>query len=247
MLRLLCVTAHPDDEAGNFGGTLALYHERGAETYVVCLTPGQAATHRGGARTDQELVTLRRKEFAASCEVLKVTQAEVLDYADAQLPRTDFYTVVADLTRRIRRIRPHVLLTYGPDGGITGHPDHAMAGIFATMAFEWAGRTNRFAEHFEEGLSPHRVQKLYYSAATFVLPNRQPCSPSPITTKIEIGPFLERKVRAFECHMSQAPLFPIFRNTLSQRGNLEMFHLAATTVPREMEFETDLFAGVVDD
>ncbi|HVG91815.1 MAG TPA: PIG-L family deacetylase, partial [Alphaproteobacteria bacterium] len=43
MLRLLCFTAHPDDEAGGFGGTLLRYAERGVETHVICLTPGQAA------------------------------------------------------------------------------------------------------------------------------------------------------------------------------------------------------------
>src|SRR5207237_1255853 len=66
MLRMMVVTAHPDDEAGNFGGSLRLYAERGVETCVVCLTPGQAATHRGGARDDQELATMRPREFAVS-------------------------------------------------------------------------------------------------------------------------------------------------------------------------------------
>ena len=41
-LRLLCVTAHPDDEAGGFGGVLHLYAARGVETNLICLTPGQA-------------------------------------------------------------------------------------------------------------------------------------------------------------------------------------------------------------
>ncbi|HEY1271762.1 MAG TPA: PIG-L family deacetylase, partial [Terriglobales bacterium] len=53
MLRLMCITAHPDDEAGAFGGTLRLYRDRGVETCVLCLTPGQAATHRGGVKSDQ--------------------------------------------------------------------------------------------------------------------------------------------------------------------------------------------------
>src|SRR5262244_2198579 len=55
MLRLMVVTAHPDDEAGAFGGTMRLYADRGVETCVLCMTPGQAASHRGNARTDQEL------------------------------------------------------------------------------------------------------------------------------------------------------------------------------------------------
>jgi LmbE family N-acetylglucosaminyl deacetylase len=247
MHRLLCVTAHPDDEAGNFGGSLLLYHSRGVETYIVCLTPGQAASNRGGARTDQELATLRRKEFANSCRVLKVTHAEVLDYADAHLHRIDLYSVVAELTRRIRQIRPQVVLTYGPDGGVTGHTDHAMAGIFASLAFEWTGHSNRFPEQMQDGVSLYRPQKLYYAAAPFTLPNRQPISPPPATISINIGNFLEDKVRAFQSHTSQAPLFPIFEKGVRQRGAKEEFHLAATSTPGALKPETDLFDTVIED
>lgn len=247
MHRLLCVTAHPDDEAGNFGGTLLLCRERGVETYVICLTPGQAASNRGGARTDQELATLRRKEFAASCQVLKVTHGEVLDYADAHLHRIDLYSVVAELTRRMRQIRPQVVLTFGPEGGFTGHPDHGMAGIFASLAFQWAGRSNRFPEQLQDGASLYRPQKLYYAAAPFALPNRQPISPPPATLTINIGKLLEDKIRAFKSHTSQAPLFPIFETGVRQRGAKEEFHLAATSTPGALKPERDLFEGVTED
>ena len=247
MHRLLCVTAHPDDEAGNFGGSLLLYHERGVETHVICLTPGQAASNRGGARTDQELATLRRKEFAASCQVLKVTRAEVLDYADAHLHRIDLYSAVAELTRRLRQIRPQVVLTYGPEGGITGHPDHGMAGIFASLAFQWAGRSNRFPEQLQENVSLYRPQKLYFAATPFTLPNRQPISPPPATISLNVGKFLDDKIRAFQAHTSQAPLFPLFENGVRQRGSREEFHLAATSTPGRLKQETDLFQGVVED
>ena len=96
---------------------------------------------------------MRRAEFAASCKLLKVSQYEVLDYPDGKLNRTDLYQVVEDLTLRMRQIRPHVVLTFGPDGGLTGHVDHAMAGVFATLAFEWAGRPDRYPEQLEQGLN----------------------------------------------------------------------------------------------
>ena len=41
------MVAHPDDECYAFGGALALAADRGVETYVICLTDGQAATNRG--------------------------------------------------------------------------------------------------------------------------------------------------------------------------------------------------------
>src|SRR5579859_5182867 len=110
MLRLLCFTAHPDDEAGGFGGALLQYAERGVETHVICLTPGQAATHRGGAKSDEELANMRRREFELSCKLLQVSSGSVLNYPDGRLDRQDFYAVVSDLTRRVREIGPQVII-----------------------------------------------------------------------------------------------------------------------------------------
>ncbi len=247
MRRLLCVTAHPDDEAGGFGGSLLRYRLSGAETYVVCLTAGTAATNRGGAKSNDELAAMRRKEFAVSCELLKITCGEVLDYPDGGLDRVDIRTVVADLTARIRKVRPQVVLTFGPEGAITGHTDHAMASAFATAAFHSAARTDRFPEQLSDGLTPHRPQKLYYATALFNLPDRQPIALAPATAVIDIAEHVETKIKAFRSHLSQAPLFPRFDAAVRARGQSEFFHLAAASTPRKMENETELFAGVSDD
>jgi len=249
MLRLLCVTAHPDDEAGAFGGTLLLYRERGVETSVICMTAGTAARNRGSARNDAELAELRRAEFAASCRLLNVSHFEVLDFPDGKLDRTDPYRAVGELARRIRQIRPHVMITFGIDGGLTGHADHAMAGMFASMAFEWAGRPDRYAEQIEQGLQPHRAQKLYYVTANFLLPDRQAVAPPTVTARIELGKErFEKKVEAFYLHTTQAPLFERVRKNLGQRGGtVEWYHLVARRDPGEARLETDLFEGVADD
>src|SRR5215472_3415972 len=162
-MRLLCITAHPDDEAGNFGGTLALYAARGVETFVICLTAGAAARHRGPAQNGEELQRIRREEFAASCRLLGVKAGEVLDYEDGKLATSELQTVVRDLALRVRQIRPEIVLAFGPEGGVTAHPDHAMAGVFASLAFQWAGRNDRFPEQLAAGLQPSRAEKLYYS------------------------------------------------------------------------------------
>lgn len=244
MMKILGITAHPDDEIGAFGGSLLLYHSRGAETHVICLTSGEAASNRGEARSGEELAAIRRAEFAASCRILQVTEAQVLDYPDGALSRADFNAVVGDLTRRIRMIKPNLILTMGPEGAITGHLDHAMVAIFATMAFHWAARNDRFPEQLSCGLVPHRVQKLYYSTASFVLPDRQPVSPPPCTATIDIEPFLETKIKASQAHVTQRPLMELFAKTLRKFGGKELFHLAATNHPSAMEHETDLLAGI---
>jgi LmbE family N-acetylglucosaminyl deacetylase len=171
----------------------------------------------------------------------------VLDYPDGALDRQPVLTVVGDLGRRIRQIRPHVLMTIGPEGGVTGHPDHSMASVFATLAFQWAGRPNRFTDQIEkEGLQPHRAQKLYYSTTAFTMPERPAISPAPTSAVIAIGPYLEAKIAAFKAHTSQSPLFPFFESTIRQRRTDERFLLAATDKPSEARAETDLFDGVSD-
>jgi LmbE family N-acetylglucosaminyl deacetylase len=242
-LRLMVIVAHPDDEAGSFGGSLRLYGERNVETCVLCLTPGQAASNRGGAKSDLELAAIRRKEFAAACQILKVNRGIVLDYPDGQLHRQDSYKVVCELTRHLREFRPQVLLTFGPEGGLTGHTDHSMVSVFATLAFHWAARANRFPDQLQDGITPHSAQKMYYATANFTLPGRQPMLPSPVTACIDISDFLEDKIAAFKAHTSQAALWPRFEENMRQRARQEMFHLAASS-PQSSGQETDLFAGV---
>jgi LmbE family N-acetylglucosaminyl deacetylase len=247
MPRLMVITAHPDDEAGGFGGTLRLYADRGVETYVLCLTPGQAATHRGGAKDDHELAAMRRQEFAASCAILGVKRGLVLDYPDGHLHRQDLYRVVCDLTLQVRQFRPQVILTFGSEGGITAHSDHSMASLFATLAFHWAGRNNRFPDQLNRGLTPYCSQKLYYATADSTLPERQPVALSPITAAIDTSAHLETKIAAFKAHTSQAPLWPYVEQRLRQRMLQEKFHLAASVQPGPIEVESDLFAGVRED
>ncbi len=244
MLRLMCVTAHPDDEAGGFGGTLLKYRSAGVETSVVCLTPGQAATHRGGAKSDQELAEMRKKEFAAACGILKVSRPIILDYPDGQLYLQNINRVVYALTLEIRKFRPHVLMTFGADGGVTGHPDHGMAGVFASLAFQWAGRNNRYADQFDGEIKPHRTQKLYYGTADFAIPGRQPITVAPQTTAIQMKEDFETKVAAFKAHTSQSPLFPLFEQNVSNRREYELFHLVASMKGGLVQQETDLFEGI---
>ena len=247
MLRLLCITAHPDDEVGGFGGTLLRYSRKGVETHVICMTAGQAATHRGEAKSDDELKELRRREFSASCRTLGVRHGTVLDYPDGRLDQQDFRATVADLTRRVREIRPQVIITFGGEGAVTAHPDHTMVSAFATLAFHWAGRSNRFVEQLQNGLTPHIAQKLYYVTTLFTMPDRQPVSLAPASAFLELDQNdIDTKIAAFRCHTTQMPLYSFFEETIRCRGNFEVFQLAARSTPSKAERETDLFEGITE-
>lgn len=244
MLRLLLITAHPDDEASSFGGALQLYRDRGVETHCICLTPGQAASNRGGAKDDDELSEMRRQEFAKACELLRISKYEVLNYRDGKLAQENFYEVVGDLVKRIRTIKPHVIFTFGGEGAVTAHPDHTMASLFTTAAFHWAGHTKRYPEQLVDGLQPHITQKLYYASYTFHLEGREPVSLAPRTAVLEVSKYVDKKIAAFELHTSQEPLFKLFRENVAKREGREFFHLVAARKIMEAKVETDLFEGV---
>ncbi len=246
MLKLLCTTAHPDDEVWAFGGCLLRYHEQGVETHVICLTRGQAATNRGGATSGEELAAIRAREFYEACQLLRVTQPVLLDCPDGALDQLDFTQTAGELTRRIREIKPHVVLTLGLEGTVTAHVDHSMAGLLTTAAYHWAGRTDRFREQLSGGLESHGAQKLYYATAIQTWPERQPVSLAPVTTRIDVRRYMDAKVTAFRAHRSQLPLIETYGDrTLHQPE--ELFHLAASKKVENLSAEggeNDLFAGV---
>jgi LmbE family N-acetylglucosaminyl deacetylase len=247
-LRLMCVTAHPDDECGAFGGALMLAHQRGVETSVVCLTEGRAASHRGDARSSDELAQLRRKEFAAALVVLGVTHGEVLAYPDGQLVNQDFPSVTAVLVERMRRFRPHVVLTFGGDGNVNLHPDHTMVCFFATAAFHWAGRSNFAPEQIAAGLVPYRPRKLYYGAAPFLAnadaEEARHIALMPASLVLELGGLKAKKLEAFFQHTTQAELLAKVKTVFEKTGDEEKYLLAAAPGLPSSPLETDMFAGV---
>jgi LmbE family N-acetylglucosaminyl deacetylase len=120
-----------------------------------------------------------------------------------------------------------------------------MAGVFASLAFQWAGRPHRFPEQLSPMVAPYHVQKLYFHTAFFSLPDRSPVALPTISTSIEIGTLVDAKIAAFRKHTTQAPLFERFENFARQNGSHEHFHLANTSRPMRVQAETDLFAGVI--
>ena len=204
------------------------------------LTAGEAGT-RGTAKSREELAEVRRAEFAAACKVLKATSAEIFGYPDGALHQIPAAAPIANLVDRIRRIRPQVLITFGPDGG-TGHADHAMASVFATMSFHWAARAAWFAEQLKTGVSPYQVQKLYYLTTEFSFPGHRPLCLAPTTTTLDIHDFVEDKIRGFHAYTTQTS--SVVEKVIRQQGGIETYHLAAACGVHNVQMETDLFSSV---
>ncbi len=237
----MCVTAHPDDECFAFGGALALAAQQGVETYVLCLTDGQAATHRGNASSGQELGRIRRAEFAASCSVLGVRHHELLDYEDGRLEFESLPRISGRLVERMRRFRPDVVITFGGDGGLNSHADHMMVSMFTSAAFHWSGREQRYPDL----AAPHTPTRLFHLSANFFLPERRPPLPIPWTVSLDISSVAGQKEEAFRQHLSQSPLLDRTKDLFARFGSHEFYTLVAAAEPQPATASTSLFAGLL--
>src|SRR5438876_11750550 len=158
-LKLMCVLAHPDDESLGNGGILAKYAAEGVETYLVTATRGERGWF--GNESDypgpQALGKIREAELLAAARVLGIRRVDFLDYLDGDLDQAPAAEVIAKIVGQVRRVKPDVVVTFGPDGAY-GHPDHIAICQFTTAAIVEAASARSL---YQRDLSPHAVSKLY--------------------------------------------------------------------------------------
>jgi LmbE family N-acetylglucosaminyl deacetylase len=264
----MLVAAHPDDETLGFGGVLARYASEGVETFLVTATRGQAGRFRGH-RPDHpdhpgadELGRIRERELREAAGALGIAHVRLLDYADQRLDRADVGEAVALVAREIRAARPHVVLTFAPDGAY-GHPDHIAISQFTTAAVVAAADPS-----FGDGAA-HRVSKLYYLAwgertwtayqrafkklVSLVDGVERLANPWPdwaITTVIDTRAWGADVWRAVACHASQVAAYDALDSLpAADRDRLWhslSFYRAFSLVNGGRRREADLFEGLHD-
>lgn len=272
METLMAVHAHPDDEATSTGGVLARYADEGLRTVVVTCTNGELGDLPGGIKPgsdghDEDLVVKTRlDELERACRILDITHLELLGYRDSGMADWEhkghadaFCNVPVDtaagrLVELFETYRPDVVVTYNEEGGYN-HPDHIQASRVTMAAFERARipkkvyftamRSNRFA----------RIREILTEQGVELPPRPQP-SPewvkktaeqeARITTVVDVGPFVDRKLEALLTHASQMQdsfwgRIPseAFRDVFDQESFIRIYDATGAGLP-----EDDLFAGV---
>jgi len=265
---LMAVHAHPDDEASSTGGALARYSAEGVRTVVVTCTDGELGNAPDGAEPgdpghDEELVKQhRRAELDRSCELLGVSELELLGYHDSGMmgwpqndaPHAFWNTPVPDAAARlaalIDRYRPDVVLTYD-ENGFYGHPDHIQANRITVAAVEQTGIPQKlyypvipksamagFAEVLRSaGVEPPREAS---DALDFGTPDEL------IAAYIDCAAYAETKYRALEAHGSQTDNsfflglgMDLFKEVFSIEAYVRAHDTTGNPTP-----EDDLFAGI---
>jgi N-acetyl-1-D-myo-inositol-2-amino-2-deoxy-alpha-D-glucopyranoside deacetylase len=261
-LRLATILAHPDDETFGTGGTLMRYAREGIEVHSLCLTEGE----KGWAGVDDKIVPrelvgpTRARELADAGRRMGLTSVTCLRYPDSTLAAVNEDWVVRDIVRWLRRVRPEVVIIWGPDGGY-GHPDHIAAGERALKAIELAG-----VQRYEPELGAHwHVKRCYRYVAAAELIDRlsslvpefaryietlavkpQRWTRERLGAVIDVREVLGAKVHAMDAHQTQKPDLVMWEKARAQAPEI----FAHETFIREFPepggppLETDLFAAL---
>ncbi len=104
---------------------------------------------------------VREAELLAAARELGVREVSFLDYLDGALDQVDAVEASAKIASHLRRVRPQVVITFGPDGAY-GHPDHVAISQLTAAAIVCAADPS--FESRPAIAEPHRVSKLYFIA-----------------------------------------------------------------------------------
>jgi LmbE family N-acetylglucosaminyl deacetylase len=192
-VRILVITAHPDDVDFGAAGSVARWVDEGHEVSYCIVTDGDA----GGfdpAVPRAEIPAIRRAEQRAAARVVGVEDVHFLGYPDGRLMVS--IELRRDISRVIRLVRPERVVCPSPERNwariYASHPDHLAAGE-AALGAVYPDARNPFAhpELAAEGLEAHSVLEVWMMAA-----------PDP-DVFVDITDHIEAKISALRCHESQ--------------------------------------------
>jgi LmbE family N-acetylglucosaminyl deacetylase len=266
-LRLLAILPHPDDESMGTGGIMAKYAAEGVETYLVTATRGERGWfgEESAYPGAKELGRTREGELADAVNVLGIKEFFLLDYMDGDLDQADAAEMISKLVYYIRKIRPHVVVTFD-SLGYYGHPDHIAISQFTNAAVTAAAKSDA-ASNGTEQYPPHQVSKVYYLAANAaeqaayqkafgelvmtidgVERRATPWPDWAITTRIDTTAYWKTVWDAIAKHCSQLPgyqsLLDLPEEYHQQLWGVQTLYRVMSMVNGGREVETDLFEGI---
>lgn len=239
---LLCVHAHPDDEAIVTGGVLIRAAEEGHHTAVVTCTGGEHGEIAGSgidpSLSPEQLRELRARELAEALRILGADGPHMLGFVDSGMMgtptngaagsfwQTPLDAAVEPLVAHIRELRPAVLVTYDAFG-VYGHPDHiqthrvavaavhaaACAALYPELGGHWQVPKAYFATMSRSAITQCNVELLALDLPSPFSEELDIGTPdSRITCTVDVRNELGRKLSALRAHHSQLGRDSLFLN-----------------------------------
>jgi LmbE family N-acetylglucosaminyl deacetylase len=195
--------------------------------------------------------------------VLGVRQVSFLDYVDGDLDQADPQEAIGRIVAHVRRVRPHVVVTFGPDGAY-GHPDHiAICQLTGSALIRAADSGYRNGD----GPAPWAIPKFYYKVWTKeegaiyqsafgeismdidgVKRGQVAWEDWAITTRIDASAHWQTVWKAVACHRTQLPNYSKLESLSDEQHRIlwgmQGYCRVASLVNGGRRVETDLFEGL---
>jgi LmbE family N-acetylglucosaminyl deacetylase len=209
---------------------------------------------------------MRRQELEASREVLRVSDLEMLGYADSGMMgwatndapgafwRTPVEEAAARLAALMRHYRPDVVVTYD-ENGFYGHPDHIQAHRVTMAALElieltpkvyWTTAPRSMMRRFGEVMREFGAEMPEPDSAEAAAMAEIGLPDDEITTWVDATAFSGQKFDALAAHASQGENIFFLKMGKERFGELmgvETFVRVRDTTGAAVP-ENDLFAGL---
>jgi len=116
---------------------LARYAREGVQVHMIIATDGAQGAANTSVPRGPEIARLRVDEARCSAQALGVHPPILLGFPDGALGNYNadpslLMRLTQRLVEELQRLRPDVLVTWGPDGGY-GHPDHRIVSSIVTQ------------------------------------------------------------------------------------------------------------------
>ena len=198
---LVAVWAHADDE-GPVAPILARYAREGVQVHMIIATDGAQGAANTSVPRGPEIAKLRVEEAGCSAQALGIHPPILLGFPDGALGHNNadpalLFRVTQRVHEELQRLRPDVLITWGPDGGY-GHPDHRLVSSIVTQLVR-AGAPGVPQRLFYASLPAEGIRAMKGGVPPFVIPQA-----NLFTARV---PFTDADLdagrRSFECHKTQ--------------------------------------------
>jgi LmbE family N-acetylglucosaminyl deacetylase len=213
--RLAAVYAHPDDETYSNAGVVALGGSHLQYTLIVATSGETGNIADPSLATPDTLAGVREQEQRDALAEMGVADDDLhfLRYPDGGLAGVPRHELVDRIAAILREARPHVVVTFGPEG-VTGHPDHVAIHQAATEAFhvlQSEATDAAFRRLFYCALSRSGVDRFWKEVRATGIDLGNPEDPymprgvpdHTITAIVDCRAVFERKMRALRAHRTQ--------------------------------------------
>ena len=212
--NMLVVSAHAADYVWRSGGTIAKYIKYGANVSVVVLSFGVRGESNDLWRQENATVdsvkAIRKAETESAAKILGIQNIEFWDLPDYPMATSLTESVYERMVRKIREVRPDIILTHDKNGEDILNPDHNAVSRFV---FECSIQSNSNGVRLD-GTSPTKQMRLFGFE-----PHQTELSKFKPGSLIDITEVYEQKVEAMNCFKAQNHLIKYYTQRAFLRGN----------------------------